>query len=568
MSVSSNYTGIFRKFPARRLAAIVILAVSIIVFSNTLNGGFVWDDRGTIVSNTSIREIRNIPLFFVTDQWKLTGNPSSTYYRPVINTFWALEFQLWGENPMGYHITSIILHAIVSILFYNLCLKILGSEVASFFAALIFASHPVHTENIAWITGAGYTVCAIFIILSLLFYIRFTENQSVSSLMLSMSSFTFAVFSIEFSLMLPLVIIAYELLIRRRMVRIKILFPFIFISLFYVIARGLIIIPDKIPGISLFSRILTSSVIQVKYLGSFFSPYNLRVLYDIRPSDTLLNSEVMLSIFLLMSISFLMVYFYRNEKKAFFSLFWFFVILFPASNIVVVLKPQMMSLRYLYIPSMGLAMFSGIYIEKLFPRFKIIPMIIILFFSFKTFDQNRYWNNDITLYGKMVNDAPASALARNNLGVAYLEAGMPDKALFEFRNAVNLDPNNSFAVFNLGDTYQMLNKFDMAAFYLRKAAEINPSDSRIYNSLGITYKKTGHYQEAVNEFNRSLTLNPGNYEAHYNLANLLFSTGLEKDAVSHYMEFLRLAPAKYASKKVEIERMLRSKGLLTGQTHS
>lgn len=491
----------------------------------------------------------------------MTGNPSAPYYRPVINTFWALEFQLWGENPKGYHITNIILHAFLSLLFYNLCLKILGSEAASFFSALIFASHPIHTENVAWITGVGYIICAIFIVLSLLFYIRFTDRQSMASLILSVASFTLAVFSMEYALMFPFIIIAYEFLIKRRMIKIKILLPFILIPLLYLAARELIVISHNSSGISIYSRILTSSVILVKYLNAFFSPYALNVLYDIQPVSTLLGKKVILSIFILIAIASLMIYFYKKENRAFFALLWFFIILFPAANIVIVLKPQMMSLRYLYIPSIGLAMLLGIYVEKFFSRLKIIPILIIMLFSIKTFTQNKYWQNDITLYGKMVNDAPASALARNNLGVAYLEAGMPLNALLEFQKAVQLDPMYGFAVFNLGDTYQTLDKFDKAIFYLQKAIEINPSDSRAYNSLGVLYKKMGRYQEAVDEFNRSLIANPKNYAAHYNLANLLSSTGREKDAIIHYIEFLRLAPVRYKTIKIGIEKMLRDRGV-------
>lgn len=552
-------TGVIRNYS---IAAIIIIVVSILVYSNTLNGRFVWDDRGSIVFNTSLRTINNIPLFFLTDQWKLTGNPSSNYYRPVINTFWALEFQLWGENPRGYHVTNILLHALLSFLFFNLCLKILGSDAASFFSALIFAAHPIHTECVAWITGVGYIIFSIFIVLSLLFYIRFTDNQSGTSLILSISSFTLAVFSIEYALMFPFIIIAYEHLFKRRMVRVKIILPFILIPILYLVAREFIVVSGNSSEMPLYSRILTSVVIQVKYLYIFFLPYALNVLYDIRSVSTVVSAEVILSVFVLIAVAALMFYLYRHEKRAFFALFWFFIILFPAANIIVVLKPQVMSLRYLYIPSIGLAMFSGIYIEKFYSRLKIIPVLIIMLLSLKTFTQNRYWHDEITLYGKMVSDAPASALARNNLGVAYLEANMPLNALLEFQKAVQIDPSYGFAVFNLGDTYQSFNKFNEAIFYLQKAIRINPSDSRTYNSLGIVYKKTGRYQEALDEFNLSLLANPNNYEAHYNLAELLSFLGRKKEAVVHYMEFVRLAPARYNALKQPIGQMLRETGVI------
>lgn len=541
--------------------AIAVVFVSIVLYSNTFNAGFVWDDRGWIVSNPSLREIGNIPSFFTTDFWKTTGNPSGPYYRPIINTFLALEFQMFGQNPKGYHFVNIILHALLSLLFYRVSLRISGSRVISFSSALIFASHPIHTENVAWISGVDYIICSIFILSALLLYITFANNHSTLSLILSLLCFAVALFSKEYAIMLPFVIVSYEWLIQRRKIRLKIFSLYALTALFYFVIRQFVVTSDKTAGLSLYERILTSSVIVVNYLKSFFFPYDLKILYDIHPFDTVGRWEVMLSMSILVGIGFLTVYLYKKERKALFAFLWFCIMLFPATNIVVVLKPEMMSLRYLYIPSMGLALLSGIYIEKLSPRLRIIPLLIIILFSIETFAQNRYWLNEISLYEKMTSDAPASALARNNLGVAYLEAGMPVKAVQEFETAVQLDPTYGFAFFNLGNTYETLNIFDRATFYLQKAIEINPRDSRAYNSLGVIYKKTGRYQEALEEFNRSLAANPQNYEAHYNLANLLFSMGKEDDAIKHYIEFLRLAPAKYNPMKLTIEKMLAEKGI-------
>ncbi len=543
------------------IKAAIIIVVCVVIYSNTLTGQFVWDDRGSIVSNISIRNLKNIPVFFTSDTWKMTGNPSGSYYRPVMNTWWTLEFQLWGGKPSGYHIINITLHALLSVLFYLLCIKLLTSEPAAFYSALIFAVHPIHTENVAWITSVGYIICALFILSSLFFYIRFRERNSITFLIFSLINFTLAAFSFEYALMLPFMIIIYEILNHKR-VNMKFVLPFFLISLFYIFIRQLIVKPAIGSELSLYDRFITSSEIMTKYLYTFLFPFNLKVLYDIQPKNTLFDIQVLFSIFILIAVALSTVYFYRKERRAFFAILWFFIILFPAANILVVIKPQMMSLRYLYIPSFGLAMLLGIYFEKLSSRLKFIPIIIVMLFSVKTYTQNGYWQDEITLYSKMVSDAPASALARNNLGVAFLDTGMPLKALPEFEQAVHLDPKYEFAFLNLGSTYQTLGIFDKAIFYLQKAIELDPSDSRAYNSLGVIYKKTGRYQKAIYEFNRSLAANPQNYEAHYNLANLLFSIGQEPEAIPHYIEFLRVAPDKYTEMKLSIEKMLAEKGIV------
>ncbi|OGW28375.1 MAG: hypothetical protein A2X59_02540, partial [Nitrospirae bacterium GWC2_42_7] len=542
-------------------AAAAILLISILVYSNSINNGFVWDDRGTIVSNTSITSIKNIPSFFTTDQWKITGNPSSSYYRPLANTFWTLEFQLWGNGPLGYHITSIILHAFLSLILYLLCFNITGSSTSAFFASLIFSVHPVHTENVAWTTGVSSIVCAILITASLLLYMRFSEKRSKVSLTISLICFLFAVFSYEYALMLPFILIAYEFLIVRRKIRIKILMPYLLIVLFYLAARKMVISAGITYDTPLFSRILTSFVIHAKYLQSFFLPFPVKVLYDIQPPPSIFNIQVITSIFVLTAVWILMFLLYNKDKKALFAVLWFFVFLLPVANIIVIVKPQMMSLRYLYIPSMGLSILSGIYLEKISSKLKMVPFIIILVLSVITLNQNKYWQDDITLYRKMVVDSPSSSLARNNLGVAYLEANRLPDALKEFQIAAESNPKNRFALFNLGDTYRALNRTDEAVFYLRKALEIDPKDSRAYNSLGLTYKNMGKPQEAIDSFTLALNANPFNAEAHYNLANLLFKMGKEDDSIIHYERFVELATEKYKGMKIQVIKMLKDRGV-------
>lgn len=542
-------------------APMFIILISAAVYANTAKGGFVWDDRGTIIANKSLRSIESIPSFYLSDQWKPTGNPAAPYYRPVINTLWLMEFQLWGENPAGYHLTNIFLHALLSFLFYRLCKKILKSETAAFWAAAIFAVHPIHSENVAWITGVGYLACALFIVSSLLFYVQFRERGSVSALSLSVFLYACAVFSIEYALMFPFILLAYEHLAQGRRIAAKHLLPFVLVPVFYIVARELIGVLHPVTDVSLYRRVLTAAVILAGYLQAFFAPYTLKVFYDIRPVTTLYSREVIAGL-VAAALILLTGYLYKREKRAFFGLAWFIFFLFPAANIVAVIKPQMIALRYLYIPSMGLAMFSGVYFEKFFRRRAVLPILVVALLSLKTVTQNGYWQSEIVLYEKMVQDAPNAALVRNNLGVAYLEAGAKQKAVREFRRAVELDSRNGFALFNLGNTYQELNDIDSAVPYLRRAIALNPSDSRSYNALGVAYKKAGRFGEALAAFTGALAYKPDNYEAHYNMANLLYAEGQRDAAMVHYREFLRLAPPKYRELKQSVQNRMEDRDVL------
>src|SRR4051812_23651681 len=104
--------------------AIIIVAV-VAVYSSTLNHGFIRDDASVIVENPQLRSLTNLPAVF------LNGGGSETSvgsYAPMAYLSFALEHALWGLNPLGYDVTSLVLHSAVAILLFLLVSTLFGSE--------------------------------------------------------------------------------------------------------------------------------------------------------------------------------------------------------------------------------------------------------------------------------------------------------------------------------------------------------------------------------------------------------------------------------------------------------
>src|SRR4030067_3703612 len=163
----------WHKNPA--LLCLFVIFSSLAVYINSLSGDFIWDDIEQIVDNPVIKDIRNIPSFFTSDLWRLIENPTigSYYYRPLFLLSLTLDYSLWNLNPLGYHITNLILHAINSLLIYQIGRRLFLHNAPAFLGAALFAVHPVHTESIAWISGRTDPITAVFFLLSFYRYILF-----------------------------------------------------------------------------------------------------------------------------------------------------------------------------------------------------------------------------------------------------------------------------------------------------------------------------------------------------------------------------------------------------------
>ena len=129
------------------IIVMVLFVVILINYVNVFPNEFVWDDIFFIVDNIHIKELSNIPGFF--------AEPStSNLYRPLRNVFYTINYQIWQLNIFGYHLNSLLLHFLVTILLFFITLRITNKTIFSFVVALFFASHPIHTGRITNITAS------------------------------------------------------------------------------------------------------------------------------------------------------------------------------------------------------------------------------------------------------------------------------------------------------------------------------------------------------------------------------------------------------------------------------
>src|SRR3972149_10838390 len=135
------------------VSLLLLASVSFLVYANTLGHEFVYDDDVQILRNQWIRSPEHIPKYFTGDVWSFRnpGEPKSNYYRPVQLLAYLGLYQVAGLNPFAYHLVNVLLHVACTWLVFLVARRLLQEQGLSLAAALLFATHPIHTEAVAWV---------------------------------------------------------------------------------------------------------------------------------------------------------------------------------------------------------------------------------------------------------------------------------------------------------------------------------------------------------------------------------------------------------------------------------
>ncbi|XP_061176820.1 protein O-mannosyl-transferase TMTC2-like [Saccostrea echinata] len=161
------------------LAVLISSAVSFVLYLNSLDADFAYDDSRAIKKNQDLLPETPLINLFYDDFWgtPLTHSGSHKSYRPLCVLSFRLNYYLGEFSPWGYHLGNILLHVIVTAVFTKLARIFLRDDFPTFAAGLLFAAHPVHTEAVAGIVGRADVGACLFFLLSLLCYIQYVKYR-------------------------------------------------------------------------------------------------------------------------------------------------------------------------------------------------------------------------------------------------------------------------------------------------------------------------------------------------------------------------------------------------------
>ena len=483
---------------------IVLIVVILAVFWQVNHHGFVnLDDDVYVRHNRHIRSgMEGICWAF-----------SSTYaefWHPLTWVSLILDYQLYGPNAGGYHLTNLILHILSTLLLFWLFNRMTGAIWKSSFVAALFALHPLHVESVAWISERKDVLSAFFWMMTLCLYVYYTEKPVIRRYLSVLFCFVCALMSKPIVITLPLIMILLDYWplgrfqsqkiegnmtgVALEKVSLKLLWekiPFFVLSAVFSIITFYAQHQPYGKGFPLDSRIANAIVSFMTYPIKILWPHGLVVAYPFLVQIPLW--QVLGAILLTAIISAAVIIRAKHMPYLFAGWSWYTITILPVIGIIQVGDVAMAD-RYSYLPSVGIAvmlawgipsMIRSEEIRKkiLFPAgFAVLAIMAVL-----SWKQCSYWNNSIDLFSHALRVTKDNFIAHNGFGYALYEKGKMEEAVDQFNEAILIAPRYAYAYNNRGSAYVKLGRYQSAMEDFNKAIDLKQDYADAYNNRAFAY---------------------------------------------------------------------------------
>ncbi|CAO1368458.1 unnamed protein product [Diamesa hyperborea] len=533
-------------------------ALAFVLYLNTLNAGFVYDDRRAILGNPDVMGATTSWYQLVyNDFWgtPLVDSGSHGSYRPLCVLSFKLNHIFGGFKPLGYHLVNVLLHCLATGLVVKLARHILPYGFGTLISGLLFASHPIHTETVAGIVGRADLIACNFYILTLLSYIRHVQWREKSDLRhwFALGGAIFcasaAVLCKETAISALIVCGVYDFLKRFNTYskdKLQLRSIGILGIAFGTILRLRLTIPGPRTQFSTADNPTAklSSILTRFYTFTYLPVFNFKLLVypqtlsfdwgmDAIPRITSLfefRNIISLIFYVTLGRTIIqnLLFLHRtipkivNSKRLaiLISITILTLPFLPAANLFFYVG-FVVAERILYLPSVGYCLLIGLGLGKLI-NFKvqckndskskhkmdklkqtnIRSMVTILFliilvsaYSIKTIRRNRDWHDEESLYRSAIKVNPPKALG--NLGSVLSSQGRFEEARIALLEALKHRPNMADVHYNLGILYQNQQMYEDAVGSLQKAIHFRPSLALAYLNLGTSLIALGRCHEAA-----------------------------------------------------------------------
>ncbi len=526
------------------LGAVLLLLLVLAAYGPALHAGFIWDDDMFITDNETLQSADGLRVIW-------TEPAKNPHFYPLLMTLFRVMYQLWGANPAGYHLVTVLFHAGAALLFWRLLLAV-GARGA-FLAAMVFALHPVHVQSVAWATELKNTMSGVFYLAALLAWAREDRLGRARAYGLCALSFAAALLSKTTTISLPLALLLLELWRHGRIRRATIGLVLGLVALALVpalVTLGLersrnvsdvatqFLFPEKliVVGLSVWF-----------YLGKLLWPHPLIMVYPYWQLDWSQWREYVPLAALVASVPAL--FFARRRLGVGPLLAWVFFIAtlvpIPFMDVNFVLQHSFVADHFLYLPSLGViaVLVSALSTvgDRLAPaaRFGLAGLVAVGLGGM-TWNQCRHYDDQEALWRHTLNYNPACAVAYNNLGLTLLQKGRVDEAIDVFRRGIEREPRMAKFHSDLAVAYMRKADSAAAASEFEKAIEIDPAfyDARL--ELASLHVRRGDVSAALGAMNGAVGARPGAWEARWNLGILLLADGRMAEAPAAFEKALAL----------------------------
>ena len=528
------------------IAVIAIFAA----YANHFHNGFHFDDWHSVVDNVYIRDLHNIPRFFV-DATTYTPLQANQTWRPIVSTSLAIDYKLaGGYNTLWFHISTFFWFLVQLWLMYLLYRYImdlakpqLANRYIALFATLWYGLHPAIAETVNYICQRADLYAALGVVAGIVLFIRYPHLRKYGIYLLPVIT---GIMAKATAVVFGGIVLVYVFLFEedanwnRWWATIVASLPSLVVSLIMAVMTVKMTPKTFVPSaISPLLYRVTQPFVLMRYVRSFFLPMWLSADTDLNPFSDFTDPLAIAGI--VFCLAMLAVAFWTIKKREYrpicFGLLWFFGASAPTSIFVL---SETENDHRMFFPFVGL-MLSVVWalallvyrrIDKsperrqtIIRSVQIATAVLLVGYALGTVQRNRVWLNESTLFYDVTIKSPHNGRGLMNYGLTLLEKGQAKDALDYFIRATAYTPNYPILEINIGIAYGVLNQNSLAETHFRRAVSLAPYDPQPHFYFGRWLAAQGRTQEAITELQSSISYDPQWVDPRYALMQIYFQEG-------------------------------------------
>jgi hypothetical protein len=516
----------------RRWLWIALIAVLALASSwNGIYNGFTYDDQFVVLSNPPLHDIHNWWRFFGMAYWP--ENYGNDGYRPFTILLYSIQWAIGHGAPMIFHAVNIALYMMASVAVFFLAETCLPFA-AAWFAAALYAVHPVHVEAVANVVGQSELLVVLCIVSATAFYIRRRNagELTLAAKLIIALVYAIACLSKEHGFVLPVVLAAAELSVvvdrtplRQRLLALR---PFalglMIVSSGYILAHAYVnqeitgfhtYVPFAVLGVGASGRVFTMLGLVPEWLRLFLWPATLSAEYGPPqyPVVAGFHAYQVPGLICLIGVVALGIVTWRKAPAISFGIWFMIITLLPTSNFLVP-TGLLIAERTLLTPTVGAMIAVAALIPWLYARLESAPArsvavaaggLLIAAGAWRSYERTKVWKDDESLFVATVEDAPYVYRSHFMLGAWRMSQKRKVQGEREYFYAMSLYEKDPYLFYSLGEEYRQFYMYHHAVEMYRKALD---ADSTIYEArarMAIALAGEGDWEGANREAIRALS---------------------------------------------------------------
>lgn len=530
--------GFLGGLPAERYLLPLVLLITAFLYAKTFTYPFILDDNMQIVGNRHIMDAGYVRTYFTQDLWShLPGKHLDAYYRPLLLLWFRANYVFFGDSSFYWHLSTVLMHLLCTTLVYVLALRFVADRMSAAVAAALYGVHPIQVEGVAWISGVNGSLCAVFVLMTLLCYLEFKKSKRDLWLAASVIGFAAALLAKESAMPFAAVILAYEWFAGTKRYRIAI--PYFLVTGLYAIARvhALAAPLGTVQGRFQMAQLMNLPWLLSIYARMLFLPNRLSVFYDFWSVQRLSDPRFWLPLLIMGAVALTC---FVKSKRATFFLMWFLILLSPAfAYACVSMSGEVYNGRQLCLPLVPFCIGLAMAVEQTRSKYGLATFVLVLLPL--AWMQTNYWANSRLLFRHAYETSPTSYLA----ATTYIDQLVPEheyeKAIQVGRSALVYHPDQVVLREALARVEFLSGRYaDAAADYEQVTGKLSERPD-VWFRLGFSYLYLRRDADAVIALRRAVRVNDQEPAYHYELGTALLNLHQQDEGLAEIGEAVQLA---------------------------